>query len=68
MGKLNKNEAKKYKAIFFDFGGTLMCAESDNAAHLHMMKEVIQKYNFSASPEDMAVSYTHLTLPTILLV
>jgi HAD superfamily hydrolase (TIGR01549 family) len=57
MGKLNKNEAKKYKAIFFDFGGTLMCAESDNVAHLHMMKEVIQKYNLSASPEDMVTKY-----------
>ena len=57
MEKLNKNETKKYKAIFFDFGGTLMCAESDNVAHLHMMKEVIQKYNLSASPEDMVTKY-----------
>ena len=57
MGKLNKNEVKKYKAIFFDFGGTLMCAESDNVAHLHMMREVIQKYNLPASPEDMATKY-----------
>ena len=50
MGKLNNDKTKKYKAIFFDFGGTLMCAESDNIAHLHMMKEVIQKYNLPASP------------------
>jgi HAD superfamily hydrolase (TIGR01549 family) len=57
MGKLNKNETQKYKAIFFDFGGTLMCAESDNVAHLHMMKDVIQKYNLSASPEDMVTKY-----------
>jgi 2-haloacid dehalogenase/putative hydrolase of the HAD superfamily len=57
MEKLNKNEIKKYKAIFFDFGGTLMCAESDNVAHLHMMKEVIQKYNLSACPEDMVIKY-----------
>jgi len=57
MGKLNKNEVKKYKAIFFDFGGTLMCAESDNVAHLHMMKEVIQKYNLSASPQNMVIKY-----------
>jgi len=56
MEKLNKND-KKYKAIFFDFGGTLMCAESDNVAHLHMMKEVIQKYNLPASPEDMVTKY-----------
>jgi len=56
MEKLNKNE-KKYKAIFFDFGGTLMCAESDNVAHLNMMKEVIQRYNLLASPEDMVTKY-----------
>ncbi len=57
MEKLNKNETKKYKAIFFDFGGTLMCTESDYVAHLHMMKEVIQKYNLSTSPEDMVTKY-----------
>lgn len=57
MEKLNKNEVKKYKAIFFDFGGTLMCAESDNVAHLHMMKEVIQRYNLPASPQDMVTKY-----------
>jgi len=57
MEKLNKNGTKKYKAIFFDFGGTLMCAESDNVAHLHMMKEVIQKYNLPASSEDMVTKY-----------
>lgn len=57
MEKLNNKELKKYKAIFFDFGGTLMCAESDNVAHLHMMKEVIQRYNLSTSPEDMVTKY-----------
>ena len=57
MQKVNNNETQKYKAIFFDFGGTLMCAESDNVAHLHMMKEVIQKYNLPASPEDMVTKY-----------
>jgi len=57
MQKIHGNETKKYKAIFFDFGGTLMCAESDNVAHLHMMKEVIQKYNLPISPEDMVTKY-----------
>jgi len=57
MEKLNNKELKKYKAIFFDFGGTLMCTESDHVAHLHIMKEVIQKYNLSASPEDMVTKY-----------
>jgi HAD superfamily hydrolase (TIGR01549 family) len=57
MKEINNSKVKKYKAIFFDFGGTLMCAESDNIAHLHMMKEVIQRYNLSASPEDMVTKY-----------
>ena len=57
MKKINNYKVIKYKAIFFDFGGTLMCAESDNVAHLHMMKEVIQKYNLPASPEDMVTKY-----------
>ena len=57
MQKIHGNETQKYKAIFFDFGGTLMCAESDNVAHLHMMKEVIQKYNLPTSPEDMVTKY-----------
>jgi len=56
MEKLNKN-VKKYKAIFFDFGGTLMDAESDNIAHLHMMKNIIQKYNLSVSPKDLVTKY-----------
>ena len=57
MQKINGKETQKYKAIFFDFGGTLMCAESDNVAHLHMMKEVVRRYNLSASPEDMVTKY-----------
>lgn len=57
MKEINNSKVKKFKAIFFDFGGTLMCAESDNIAHLHMMKEVIQRYNLSASPEDMVTKY-----------
>ena len=56
MEKLKKDE-KKYKAIFFDFGGTLMDVESDNIAHLNMMKEVIQKYNLPASPNEMVTKY-----------
>ncbi len=57
MKKVNKNETKNYKAIFFDFGGTLMDAESDTVAHLNMMKDIIQKYNLSACPEDMVTKY-----------
>ena len=57
MKKVNHVKVTKYKAIFFDFGGTLMCSESDNVAHLHMMKDIIQRYNLSASPEDMTAKY-----------
>jgi HAD superfamily hydrolase (TIGR01549 family) len=57
MQKANKKEVKNYKAIFFDFGGTLMDAESDNITHFHMMKAVIKKYNLPASPEDLVIKY-----------
>jgi len=57
MQKIDNKEAKEYKAIFFDFGGTLMDAESDNIAHLHMMEEVIQKYRISTSNKEMLVKY-----------
>jgi len=57
MQKVNNNKVKKYKAIFFDFGGTIMDAESDNIAHLHIMKKVLQKYRLSISDEEMLVKY-----------
>jgi 2-haloacid dehalogenase len=57
MQKANKKEVKKYKAIFFDFGGTLLDAESDVVAHLNMMKDIIQKYHLSASEEELVHKY-----------
>ena len=39
MEKLNKNEAQKYKAIFFDFGETLMDAEKADFTVIHL-KEI----------------------------
>ena len=57
MKEINNKEEKKYKAIFFDFGGTLMDAESDIIAHLHIMKDIIQKYRLSAIPKDMVNKY-----------
>ena len=51
---------KKIKAVFFDFGGTLMDSESDIVAHINIMKDVIQKYNLSTSPEEMADNYNSL--------
>jgi len=57
MQKINKKGVKRYQAIFFDFGGTLMDAESDNVTHLQMMKDIIQKYNLPACPEDLVDKY-----------
>lgn len=33
-----------FKAVFFDFGGTLMDTESDKIAHFHMMKAIKEHY------------------------
>jgi len=57
MQKANKKEVKKYKAIFFDLGGTLLDAESDVVAHLNMMKDIIKKFKLSTSPENMTTKY-----------
>ena len=35
------------KAVFFDFGGTLMSLESDEKAHYHLMESVKNKYNLN---------------------
>jgi FMN phosphatase YigB (HAD superfamily) len=32
------------KAVFFDFGGTLMSVESDEKAHYYLMESVKNKY------------------------
>jgi len=53
----NNKQINKVKAIFFDFGGTLMDSESDIIAHINIMKDIAQKYNLSASPEEMADKY-----------
>ena len=57
MRKKSNQQLTKIKAVFFDFGGTLMDAESDIITHINMMKDVIRKYNISASPEEMADKY-----------
>jgi len=57
MNKNSRKKDKKIKAIFFDFGGTLMDSESDITAHVHMMKDIAKKYNLSSSPEEMAEKY-----------
>ncbi|MEA2021855.1 MAG: HAD family hydrolase [Candidatus Caldatribacteriota bacterium] len=57
MKKINNKQIKNIKAVFFDFGGTLMDSESDIIAHINIMKDIAQKYNLSASPEEMADKY-----------
>ncbi len=50
----NINENKFiFKAVFFDFGGTLMDAESDKRAHYHMMKEIKDNYRLVIPVEEL---------------
>ena len=51
------NKKNPYKAVFFDFGGTLMDAESDKKAHYHMMKEIKAIYHLPSSAEDLVIFY-----------
>lgn len=46
-----------YKAVFFDFGGTLMDAESDKKAHYFMMKEVKSNYHLPTTTEDLVAIF-----------
>jgi len=51
------NKKNTLKAVFFDFGGTLMDSESDKVAHLHMMKEIKSQYQLSAKEEQLVDQY-----------
>ena len=51
------NKRSSYKAVFFDFGGTLMDAESDRKAHYYMMKEVKDIYHLPSSVEELVIFY-----------
>jgi HAD superfamily hydrolase (TIGR01549 family) len=54
----NSNYKKNnFKAVFFDFGGTLMDAESDKKAHYYMMKEIKKIYQLPASAEELLTLY-----------
>lgn len=59
MSYMHKHTNKKsfYKAVFFDFGGTLMDAESDRKAHYYMMKEVKDIYHLPSSIEELVIIY-----------
>lgn len=56
MNKYSSQE-KKFKAVFFDFGGTLMDAESDKIAHYFMMREIKKIYKLPASEEQLVILY-----------
>lgn len=60
MEKIKKQEKEKFKAIFFDFGGTLVDTESDNHAHLEMMRDIICRYNLPLQAEALVEKYNSL--------
>jgi putative hydrolase of the HAD superfamily len=45
------------KAVFFDFGGTLMDSESDKIAHIHMMKDIKEQYRLPVSENILVNMY-----------
>ena len=49
------------KAVFFDFGGTLMSNESDEKAHYHLMESVKNKYGLNESVEKLLKNYREFT-------
>ncbi len=49
------------KAVFFDFGGTLMDVESDKKAHYHLMESVKNRYNLNENVENLLKKYTYYT-------
>lgn len=56
LNNINKKE-NTYKAVFFDFGGTLMDAESDREAHYHMMEEIRENYELPSSIDELVVLF-----------
>ena len=45
------------KAIFFDFGGTLIDSDSDKVAHFHMMETLKQHFQLSVSAKELVNLY-----------
>lgn len=46
-----------FKAIFFDFGGTLMDIETDKIAHYEIMNAIQKKYNLKNSVKELYGRY-----------
>lgn len=51
------NKQNNLKAVFFDFGGTLMDTESDKIAHFHMMKAIKEHYQLAVTEEQLVNLY-----------
>lgn len=47
------------KAVFFDFGGTLMDAESDRRAHLEIVERVKARYSVEQSLDELVRRFEH---------
>ena len=57
VNKLSVNKQNNLKAVFFDFGGTLMDNESDKIAHFHMMKAIKEHYQLPVTEEQLVNLY-----------
>jgi len=51
------NKQNNLKAVFFDFGGTLMDNESDKIAHFHMMKTIKKNYQLPVTEKQLVSLY-----------
>ncbi len=55
--KFVMDKQNTFKAVFFDFGGTLMDNESDKIAHHYMMKKIKEHYSLPATEEHLVSLY-----------
>ncbi|KPJ54069.1 hypothetical protein AMJ39_02080 [candidate division TA06 bacterium DG_24] len=51
------------KAVFFDFGATLMDGESDRTAHRELMREVAESLGLSISADELLVLFEGVIFP-----
>ncbi len=57
MNNSLSHKDSNFKAVFFDFGGTLMDAESDKIAHYYMMKDLKKFYQLPATEDELVNLY-----------
>jgi HAD superfamily hydrolase (TIGR01509 family) len=53
------------KAVFFDFGGTLMDDNTDRLAHLELMRSVGRHFGLHATGEELLADFREAMLPSI---